>query len=73
MRGVVVDCAAAMPANRVQKHLKGGTVENVFAGMNFIGQIHTSLFIGIQNRTPPPTEFGKGLVDQACGALRPRV
>ena len=41
--------------------------------MQFETGVHTSLVKRIQNRNPTAGQFREGLVDKACGPLRPRI
>ena len=45
----------------------------IFTGMDLIGQIDAIIVKHVQNRFPATRQFGKALLDQPFGALRPRI
>ena len=73
MRGIVVDRAALVAADRVEEPLEGRAVEHVLAGMDFVADVAAGVVEGVEDRPPAPGEFGEGGLDQAGRALRPGI
>ncbi len=73
MRRIVVDRAARMVAGALQKHLEGGAVEHVFAGVDFIAEVDAGFVIGVEDRPPAPRQFVERGLDQARRPLRPWI
>src|ERR1035437_1580988 len=70
---VVEDGSARMPANHIQKPLKGSAVVQVLAWVQFKAQIYTGLVKLAKDRQPAPPQFLEGLVDQSRRPLRKRI
>src|SRR5690606_40342017 len=73
VRGVVVDRAALVAAELVQKHLEGGAVEEILARVQLVADVDAMVLIDVQDRLPAAGELGEGLVDQPVRTLRPRI
>jgi len=67
MRGIVVDGATRMIADRLQKPLERRAIEHILARMKLIGDIDAGLVECIEDRPPSAGEFDERLLDQAGG------
>src|SRR5579871_1135369 len=52
VRGIVVDRAALVAFERVEKALEGGAVENVLAGMKLVADVDAGVVEGVEDRLP---------------------
>ena len=73
MRGIVIDVAALVAADRFEEQLEGGAVENILAGMELIAEIDAILVIDVEDRLPAPAKLGEGFLDQPGRTLRPGI
>ena len=73
VRGVVVDVDAGVIAGGFEEHFEGGTVVEVFAGVEFVGDIDAVLVCKVEDGEPAGGEFFEAVFDEACGALGPGV
>ena len=73
VRGVVQDVAALVAVQRLQEPFERRAVENVLAGVNFIGDVDAGVVERIEDRLPALGEFRERGLDQARGALRPGI
>ncbi|MDT4857327.1 hypothetical protein FQZ97_917480 [compost metagenome] len=73
VRGVVVDAAAGMVVDALQKHLEGGAVEQVFARMQFEADVAVGVFKGVEDRQPALGEFVECGFNQAGRTRWPGV
>ena len=65
--------AALVAADRLEEALEGRAVEQVFAGMDFVGDVAAGVVEGVEDRPPATGEFGESRLDQPGRALRPRI
>ena len=61
------------PSSRSRNPLEGGAVEEVLAGVDLVADVDAVLLGGVEERPPAPGQLLEGGLDQAGGALRPRV
>src|SRR5271165_250047 len=73
MRRVVVDRAALVAAEGVEKALETRSVEEVLARVDLVGDVDARFVERVEDRLPAPGEFLEGRLDQARRALRPRI
>ena len=73
VRGIVEDRAALVALQRVEEALEGRSVEHVFAGMDFVGDVDAGLVIRVEDRLPALGELLERRLDQARRALRPWI
>ena len=62
-----------MVARLFQKHFIRDAVEQVFAGMYFIANVHTTFVKVVKDRQPAAGQFFKSFLDQPGRPLRPWV
>ena len=65
--------ASRMMGGALQKHFKRDSIVQIFAGMDFVTQIHPRAVEGIQDGTPARCQFIKGRFNQPGRSLRPRI
>ena len=73
VRRIVVDRAALVALQRIEKALEGGAVEDILAGMKLVADVDAGLVEGIEDRLPALGEFLERGLDQSRRALRPRI
>jgi len=73
MAGVIEDRRARVMIDRREEPLERDAVVEVLAGVKFIAQVDAVISAGIEDRPPAAGQFGKALLDQPGGALRPRI
>ena len=64
---------ALVALQRIEKALKGRSVENVFAGMNLVGDVDARLVERVEDRHPAFGELLESGLDEARRALRPWI
>ena len=70
VRRVVENVAALVAADRLEEALEGRAVEQVFAGMDLVGEIASGFVEGVEDRPPAARQFGERRLDQPgarCG------
>src|SRR6202041_1200567 len=70
---IVKNVRALVPINGAQEAFKGGSIMEVFAGMQLVAEIDASLVEDVENREPATAEFREGFLDKTQWALRPRI
>ena len=73
MRWIIKDVGAWMIVDCFEESLKRYTVVEVFARVQFIADVDAVLIKGVKDWLPAAAEFGKALLNQPSGALRPRI
>ena len=73
VRGVVQEMHARVIPCGLEKAFKGDAVMQVFARVNFIGQVDTVFIRFVEQGLPAFRQFLKTQFDQARGTLRPGV
>ena len=73
VRRVVEDVAALVAADRLEEALEGRAVEQILAGMNFVGDVAAGLVEGVEDRPPAARQFLERRLDQPRRALRPGI
>ena len=71
--GVIEHIAARMVIDPLQETLEGHAVMQVFAGMDFVADIHALFVKNIQQRSPAPGQFIEGLIEKRLIMRRPRI
>src|SRR5271165_94865 len=67
---VVIDVAALVAADRVEKHVERIAVEDVFARVNFEAEIDAILVINVEDGFPAAALLGETFLDQSGRPLR---
>jgi hypothetical protein len=62
-----------MVIDPLQKTLKGHAIMQVFAGMDFVADIHALFVENVQQRPPAPGQLIKGLIEKRLIMRRPRI
>src|SRR5208283_593065 len=62
---VVIDVAALVAADRVEKHVERVAVEHVFARVDLKAEVDAILVKGVEDRLPAARLLGEALLDQA--------
>ena len=70
MAGVVIDVATRVSADRVEEHIEGVAVKDVFGRMDLEAEVDTVLLVFIEDGFPPTPLFRKALLDEPRRALR---
>ena len=73
MAGVIEHIAARMVIDPLQETLKCHAIMQVFAGMDFVADIHALLVKNVQQRSPAPGQFIEGLIEKRLIMRRPRI
>ena len=73
VRRVVENVGALVALQRVEKALKGGSVENIFAGMYLVSDVDARIVEGVEDRPPAFGELLESGLDEARSALGPWI
>src|SRR5208282_456162 len=67
---VVIDVAALVAADRVEKHVERIAVEDVLARVNFEAKVDAMLLVDVEDRLPAAALLGETFLDQSSRPLR---
>jgi hypothetical protein len=67
--GVVIDVAALVAADRIEKHVEGVAVEDILAGVDFEAEVNAVLVKDVEDRLPTATLLGETFFDESSRPL----